>query len=184
MATAMLERTRGEIGLHEWTLFESALGWMALSYADERLTGIAFGYATPLDARAGLRHILLRSEPAGRLPGWVRSVQTRLEKFAKGQPQDFSDVAIDTSHLTPLGKQIIDTCRQIPWGRTLSYKELAERVGRPGAARAVGNAMATNRYPLVVPCHRVVGAAGSLGGYSAPGGLTTKRALLALELAT
>lgn len=184
MATALLERTRGAKGLQEWTLFETALGWMALSYAEDRLSGIAFGYATPLDARAGLRYVTLRSEPASRLPGWVRSVQSRLVNFAKGKAQDFSDVAIDTSHLTPLGQQIIDTCRQIPWGQTLSYKQLAERVGRPGAARAVGNAMATNRYPLLVPCHRVVGAAGSLGGYSAPGGLTTKRALLALERAT
>lgn len=178
-----LKRLQGK-GEHDWTLFESALGWMVLSFTKECLTGISFGFSTPREACAGLRHHQLSSEPATSVPRWVRSVQARLEKFALGHPQDFSDVAIDTSHLTPLGLSIIEACRQIPWGGTLSYKQLAVRVGRPGAARSVGNAMACNRYPLIVPCHRVVGAAGSLGGYSAPGGLSTKRALLALEQVT
>src|SRR5690606_20339117 len=154
----------------------SRLGWMAISFNDERLSGVAFGYQSPFDARGGLRHRYLDDEPATRLPAWVRSVQGRPKKLAAGEPQDFSDVAIDTSHLTPLGLQILEGCRQISWGSTRSYKQLAQRVGRPGAARAVGNVMATNRYPLIVPCHRVVGSAGSLGGYSAPGGLDTKRA--------
>jgi methylated-DNA-[protein]-cysteine S-methyltransferase len=187
MASLLAERKEGRRESrteHGWTVFESALGWMAVSFREECLTGVAFGYNSPLEACRGFRHHCLASEPASSTPRWLQSVQARLEKFADGRRQDFRDVNLDTSHLTPLGLSIIEECRQIPWGSTLSYKQLAERVGRPGAARAVGNAMACNRYPLIVPCHRVVGAAGSLGGYSAPGGLSTKRSLLALEQVT
>lgn len=189
MASLLAERRGGSQGLlsrgeHQWIVFDSALGWMALSFHNQKVTGVAFGYHSPMEAVQGLRHHPLSSEPVGSLPRWIRSLQSRLEKMAQGRRQDFTDVPIDTSHLTPLGLGILEECRQIPWGGTLSYKELAERVGRPGAARAVGNVMACNRYPLIVPCHRVVGAGGSLGGYSAPGGLSTKRALLALEQVT
>ncbi|MEX1224432.1 MAG: MGMT family protein, partial [Pirellulales bacterium] len=72
-------------------------------------------------------------------------------------------------------------CRRIPIGQTMSYAELAAVAGSPGAARAVGNIMAGNRVPIIVPCHRVVGSGGSLGGYSSSGGLRTKRRLLSLE---
>ena len=78
---------------------------------------------------------------------------------------------------------MIHQCRLIPYGQVLTYGELAERAGSPRAARAVGNVMRTNRFPLIVPCHRVVGAAGALGGYSAPTGLKMKRRLLRLEAA-
>jgi methylated-DNA-[protein]-cysteine S-methyltransferase len=70
--------------------------------------------------------------------------------------------------------------RQVPYGETVSYGELAEMAGRPGAARAVGNAMSRNPLPIVVPCHRVVAAGGRIGGYG-PSGIPTKRFLLALE---
>ena len=72
-------------------------------------------------------------------------------------------------------------CRRIPYGRTMSYAELAAKAGSPNAARAVGNCMAGNRIPLIVPCHRVVCSDGRLGSYSAPGGTRMKRRLLDLE---
>lgn len=174
-------RGRSEVATFEWALFETRLGWMAIAWRDQLLAGITFGHSTPHAARESLVDADYAPEPAQRLPEWVRRLRNRLEKVAEGTPHDFSDVELDVSHLTPLGQQITAACRAIPWGGTLSYKQLAERVGRPGAARAVGNVMASNRFPLVVPCHRVVGTAGGLGGFSAPGGIETKRTLLSRE---
>ena len=78
----------------------------------------------------------------------------------------FDDLEIDDGHLTGFGRKVIAACRQIAWGETLTYGELARRAGRPGAARAVGSVMARNRVPLIVPCHRVVPAA--VGNASMP----------------
>ena len=82
--------------------------------------------------------------------------------------------------MTPFQKQVIRTCREIPYGETLTYGELAVKAGSPGGARAVGTTMRTNRFPIIVPCHRVVGANG-LGGFSASQGVQTKRRLLEIE---
>jgi methylated-DNA-[protein]-cysteine S-methyltransferase len=88
---------------------------------------------------------------------------------------------LDLDGHTAFQRRVIRCCRQIPWGATRSYAELAARAGSPRAARAVGAVMAANRFPLIVPCHRVIGARGSLGGYSAPTGLVMKSRLLARE---
>jgi methylated-DNA-[protein]-cysteine S-methyltransferase len=101
--------------------------------------------------------------------------------YAAGGVVDFSDVGLDLEYQTPLGRRIIAACRAIPRGEVRTYGEIAAECGSPGAARAVGSVMAKNRHPLIVPCHRVVGAGGGLGGYSAPEGLRMKRRLLAME---
>ncbi len=105
----------------------------------------------------------------------------RLQAYFRGEADDFLDVEVDVRGLTPFARRVIDACRRIPLGQTMSYAALAAVAGSPGAARAVGNIMAGNRVPIIVPCHRVVGSGGSLGGYSSSGGLGTKRRLLSLE---
>jgi methylated-DNA-[protein]-cysteine S-methyltransferase len=114
-------------------------------------------------------------------PGWVRELVDDLQRFAAGEEVEFADVRVALDHLTPFARRIVAACRRIGWGRVSSYGELAARCGSPGAARAVGSVMAKNRYPLVVPCHRVLASGGGLGGYSAPEGLQMKRRLLAME---
>jgi O-6-methylguanine DNA methyltransferase len=108
---------------------------------------------------------------------------SRLRAYCDGQSDDFLDVPLDLNDLTDFQRRVSLACRQIPWGQTCTYGELASRIGSPGAARAVGSVMARNRLPIVIPCHRVLGAGRRLGGYSAPGGLDTKRRLLSLESA-
>jgi methylated-DNA-[protein]-cysteine S-methyltransferase len=105
----------------------------------------------------------------------------RLSAYAEGRADTFLDVSLDLSHLTDFQREVVTLCRHIGYGKTLSYAELAARAGSPRAARAVGNVMRTNRFPLLVPCHRVVGSAGALGGYSAPDGLRMKERLLRME---
>ncbi|MBP89708.1 MAG: cysteine methyltransferase [Planctomycetaceae bacterium] len=107
----------------------------------------------------------------------------RLQTYAAGnRDDDFQDVTLDVSHMTAFQQAVTECCRRIPIGETRSYGELAEVAGHPGAARAVGRVMATNRFPLIVPCHRVVAAGGAIGGFSAPNGIAMKQRLLRPEL--
>jgi methylated-DNA-[protein]-cysteine S-methyltransferase len=88
---------------------------------------------------------------------------------------------LDWSGISEFHQTVLRACYRIPAGQTISYGTLAARAGNPKAARAVGGAMAKNRWPIIIPCHRVVGAQGQLTGYSGTGGLATKQQLLSLE---
>lgn len=94
---------------------------------------------------------------------------------------DWDMERLDWSGVSDFHQRVLRACYQIPAGQTLSYGALASRVGSPGAARAVGGAMARNRWPILIPCHRVLASSGHLTGYSGTGGVETKRWLLALE---
>ncbi|TWU33028.1 methylated-DNA--[protein]-cysteine S-methyltransferase [Novipirellula artificiosorum] len=101
--------------------------------------------------------------------------------FFAGHAEDFAWVRIDSLGWTPFADKVYRKCREIKPGSTMTYKQLAQRAGNERASRAVGSAMARNRVPIVIPCHRVVSSSGGLSGFSAPGGLETKRLLLELE---
>ena len=172
------------------TAIETELNWLAIAVTGDTLLGVVFGYATRKEAENALRRALKQTDgnlefiveqDTRRQNGLLADLAERLERYAAGEPVDFSDVRVDESHLTPFGKRIVAACRRIGWGSRRSYGELAVECGSAGAARAVGQVMAKNRFPLVVPCHRVLGAGGSLGGFSAPEGLRMKRRLLDLE---
>jgi methylated-DNA-[protein]-cysteine S-methyltransferase len=98
-----------------------------------------------------------------------------------GETADFAEIPLDDTGLSETERAIYAALRLVERGATVSYGDLAQRIGKPGAARAVGVAMARNRWPIVVPCHRVLATDGTLGGFSAPSGVATKRKLLALE---
>lgn len=170
-------RTQSNRGPHV-TTFESSLGWMAVAWLDERLARLTFGHSSPQSAASQLAVHELPTDATVSMRRLIR----RLQAFADGKrDDDFLDVPLLVSAMTSFQQAVIDQCRRIPIGETLSYKGLATAAGHPGAARAVGRVMATNRFPLVVPCHRVLAASGALGGFSAPQGIAMKRRLLALE---
>lgn len=112
--------------------------------------------------------------------GWSW-LQQGLEDFFAGMEQPFPWQSLYLERRTSFQQKVLHACRQIPRGETRSYQELAEKVGSPKAARAVGQVMASNCFPLFIPCHRVVATGSKLGGFSAPGGVDTKRQLLAWE---
>ncbi len=159
-------------------VFPTRLGWIALVGCGNVVRNLGLG-RLPRAAIAALSPDLLQTAEE---KGWNRSLVRRLATYAEGEVDDFRDVAIDPGPQTEFRRLVIDHCRQIPPGLTLTYGQLAARAGRPRAARAVGCCMASNRIPLIVPCHRVVGADGGLRGYSANGGLRLKQSLLDLEL--
>ncbi len=159
-------------------IFPSELGWMGLVGSPRGVRYLTFGHSSAQRAANRLAESLGCDTKTG---VWRPDLVARLQAFARGAADDFADVPVDLPHLTPFQQSVVRACRQIPPGETQTYAQLAAAAGRPAAARAVGNCMAANPVPLIVPCHRVVPSSGGLGGYSAPGGIRTKRRLLEKE---
>ncbi len=167
------------IDTRDWVdTFETPLGWMAIVGGCDVLKMVTFGFASEHEA---LRTVEQRWPGEPQLDRWNEPLAERLQAYAEGSVDDFRDVRLDLAHLTAFGRRVVRECRQIDWGQTTTYGELAERAGAPRAARAVGNVMRTNRFALVVPCHRVLAAGGGLGGYSSIDGVGMKQRLLELE---
>ena len=116
-------------------------------------------------------------------PPWVAALIADIQHYLAGEKIDFSAVQVDLRNLEPFRRQLYVALRAIGFGATVTYGELARRIGapEPEGARDVGAAMGANPMPIVIPCHRVLAAGGKLGGFSAPGGTVTKQRLLALE---
>ena len=158
-------------------VFPTDLGWMAAVVRGNALCRLTFGHRSAAEASAALGKRAKDLDSGKADPKLV----ARLQAFAKGKPSALDEVAIADDAFSPFQRKVLAACRAIPYGQTRTYAELAAAAGSPGAARAVGRAMATNPLPLVVPCHRVVATGGELRGYSALGGLATKRRLLDME---
>ncbi len=159
-------------------LNDSPLGMLAVAVSERGLVQVAFGlsdagaFADRVQARWGVTPQVDETRTAG----WL----THLREYLHGARRTF-DLPVDWSVLRPFQRQVLQATFAIPYGETRTYGQIAAAIGRPRAARAVGRAEATNPMPLVIPCHRVVAADGSLGGYGGAGGLQTKAWLLALE---
>ncbi len=167
---------------HNMYVFQSDIGWMALTWNGELLTRLAFGHPSAASAIASLEadHGFVTNIPSS-VPAWIRNLASRLQSYAAGHDEKFDDVPLDLTHLSAFQSRVVRSCRRIARGNVRTYGELATAAGSTGAARAVGSVMAKNRYPIIVPCHRVVGAGGCLGGFSARDGVSMKRRMLDLE---
>ena len=114
-------------------------------------------------------------------PVAIAEIAERIRKHLQGEAQDFSDIQVDLEGFGGFTQQVLAACRNIPAGRTLSYSGLARLIQRPKAARAVGQALARNPVPVIIPCHRVLTLDGGGGGFSASGGVETKRCFTACQ---
>lgn len=159
-------------------VFPSSLGWMAAQWNGTLLARCAFGYRTPRQAARALHACC---DEDSELNPAQNDLVRRLQAFADGSPDSFQDVELDLTGYSTFQHLVTGLCRLIPFGSTRTYGQLAAQAGSSGAARAVGSVMAANRFPLIVPCHRVVPANGSLGGFSAPEGPVMKQRLLDRE---
>jgi methylated-DNA-[protein]-cysteine S-methyltransferase len=120
------------------------------------------------------------SEEITHAPPLLEAAIMQISEYLGGKRMDF-DLPIDWSMMTPFQEQVLRATDSIPYGGVSTYSEIAQKVGKPGAARAVGSAEAANPIPIVIPCHRVIGSDGKLHGYGGRGGITTKAWLLKLE---
>lgn len=164
-----------------YRLFETAHGvagiaWHAGGVVSFRLPASS-GDATE---RALLRHLPNAIPDAP--PPEVTATIAAAQRYFDGEQMDFSSVPLDLGAQQPFFAQVYKTVRRLGWGQTTTYGAVAKELGAgPEAARAVGQAMASNPIPLIIPCHRVLAAGGKVGGFSAPGGSTSKLKMLAME---
>ena len=163
-----------------FALFETPIGCCGIVWGEGAIVGLQLPEARDLDTRARL----LRRFPDAReapLPSHARRAIDGILALLRGEPSDLTAVPLELENLPPFDRRVYEVTRAIPPGATLTYGEIAARLGAPGEARAVGHALKHNPLAILVPCHRVLAAGGKLGGFSATGGLTTKRRLLGIE---
>jgi methylated-DNA-[protein]-cysteine S-methyltransferase len=162
-----------------YTLFDTALGRCAIAWSERGIARIQFPDVSDAKAvrRMAMDDELTLAEPP---PVIARAIE-QLRRHLAGDPQDFRDLPLDLGNVAGFHLRVYQGACMVPAGRTISYGELASRIGAPGAARAVGQALGKNPLPIVVPCHRVLAANGKVGGFSAYGGVDTKRRILAVE---
>jgi len=160
--------------------FHTPLGWMCLVGDGRTVARLVFGHRTSVAAVRGLGEPWRSRSVEG--DGECGSdLRERLERYALGKPAAFDDVVVELGDATDFARRVWLACRAIPYGETRSYGQVAVAASSPRAARAVGNCMAANRIPLIIPCHRVVASGGGIGGFSAPGADRMKRRLLDME---
>ncbi|NUS17199.1 MAG: methylated-DNA--[protein]-cysteine S-methyltransferase [Streptomyces sp.] len=162
-----------------WTVYEAPVGPLLLMATEQGLALVAFRAGPETAARAvaaaGRRLGCTPVEDAARLA----PVAEQLDAYFAGELKEF-DLPLDWSLVTGFQRRVLrELAEAVPYGATVGYQDLADRIGEPDAARAVGGAMGANPLPVVVPCHRVVESGGGIGGFG--GGLEIKRSLLALE---
>ncbi len=167
-----------------WTLFDTAIGPCGVAWTDAGLTWVQL---PEHDRKATRGRLLAKTASAEGIasakatPPWVKDAIARVREHLGGKPQELGRIPLDVSGLSDFTAKVFRAAQAVPAGRTTTYGELATTVGSPGASRAVGRAMATNPWPVIVPCHRVVAAGGGAGGFSAYGGVLTKERILKVE---
>ena len=167
--------------VHHYHVFDTASGHAAIAWNAAGISAFRLPAPSPDAAERSLLRRLpqaVRADP----PSPVSEIIAAARRYFAGERTDFSRVPIDLGEQEPLFTQIYTAVRQLGWGETTTYGAVAKAVGAgPEVARDVGRAMAMNPLPLIIPCHRVLGAGGKVGGFSAPGGADSKVRMLAIE---
>ena len=158
-------------------IFETKLGLATIAWGDDGVT--RFNLPGPKETATNRLGGATPAEP----PPHIAAIIEQAKRYFAGERIDFDAIGLDLSRVDPFRRSIYDALRKVGFGETVTYGELAKRVGanEPQAAQDVGVAMARNPVPLSIPCHRVLAAGGKLGGFSAPGRTETKQKMLALE---
>lgn len=163
-----------------YALFDTAIGAAGLAWGDAGLVAV---HLPELDAETA-RHGFLRRFPEAveaTAPPELRATLAGIQALLRGEKADLTDAPLDLSRTPEFHARVYEIARAIPPGETLTYGEIAARLGDKLLARDVGQALGKNPWPIVVPCHRVTAAGGKPGGFSARGGVNTKLKLLAIE---
>jgi methylated-DNA-[protein]-cysteine S-methyltransferase len=163
-----------------FTLFDTTIGRCGIAWGERGILAVQLPEADEHKTRTRLT----RKCPAAHEsppPPAVRHAIDGIVALLRGEATDLTAVVLDMEALPPFNRDVYAIARTIPPGATLTYGEIAARLGAPDQAREVGQALGQNPIPVIVPCHRVVAAGRKAGGFSAPGGVTTKLRILAIE---
>jgi methylated-DNA-[protein]-cysteine S-methyltransferase len=165
----------------QYHVFETTMGFCAIAWSEAGIVR----FQLPVRSAEAADRLMHRRAPGAEPetpPEDVATVVATAKRYFDGEETDFSRVRLDLAGEDAFFTQIYAALRRVGWGRTTSYGALAKEVGAGReAARDVGEAMAKNPAPLIIPCHRVLAAGGRIGGFSAPGGSRTKMRMLELE---
>ena len=164
-----------------YAIFETRSGFCGIAWSDNGITR----FQLPTGNAAATERLLLRrmsnaeaAKPTPEIAGVIEAVR----RYFEGSAADFSDLNLDLEGQDDFFKRIYALARRLSWGQTTTYGALAKEIDAdPRLARDVGQAMAKNPIPLIIPCHRVLAAGGKVGGFSAPGGAASKVRMLELE---
>lgn len=162
-------------------IFRTAHGYVALAWREDKVVALRLPDG---DAQASERALRRRVPDAvlTKPTGAIAKVVAAIKRYFDGAHEDFRNVAVDLGRQEPFFTRVYDHVRALGWGEVSSYGEVARALNAtPEAARSVGQAMARNPIPLIIPCHRVLAAGGRIGGFSAPGGSDSKTRMLELE---
>ena len=167
--------------MHHYLIFETASGFCGMAWNSVGITR----FQLPARSADATERNLLRRLPgaeSGTPPPEVAAAVAAVKRYFDGEKIDFSGFQLDLNEQDGFFRQIYDAARRLGWGDTTTYGALARELGGgPETARDVGEAMAKNPVPLIIPCHRVLAAGGKIGGFSAPGGSAAKTRMLELE---
>ncbi|MCT8971274.1 methylated-DNA--[protein]-cysteine S-methyltransferase [Microbaculum sp. A6E488] len=163
-----------------FALFETAIGPCAIAWSESGISGVQLSEASMEATRTRMQRrfpAVVETAP----PPSVQDAIDRIAALMAGKPSDLTTITLDLEGIPAFNRRVYEVTRGIPPGSTLTYGEIAERIGEPGAAQSVGQAEGANPFPIIVPCHRVLAAGGKVGGFSAHGGIAVKRKMLAIE---
>ena len=160
-----------------YCVFDTPIGLCGVAWSERGLTRLRL----PEASRSAIEKRLARSGHPDAPPPRIEQVIADVQCYLTGTHVDFSSVALDFTDVVPFHRQVYEAAREVAWGRTASYGDLARQIGSPGEAREVGQALGRNPVTIIVPCHRILTSGGRIGGFSAYGGTTTKERLLSLE---
>jgi len=162
-------------------LFETGIGPCGIAWNGAALAAVQLPESTPQGTLRRLLRYVGEEVPECEPPAFVRLAIVRIQALLSGAKDDLSDLPLAMEGVPPFHQRVYEVTRAIPPGEVLTYGEVARRVGEPGAARAVGQALGKNPFAPVIPCHRVLAAGGKSGGFSAEGGAQTKLRMLQIE---
>jgi len=163
------------------TVFDTFMGPVGFAWTPKGISQLDIGSATPEAAITSLQGRKPNLNVVRLVPAAAREVTRRIKVHLKGRPDRFTDVPVDLTGSSEFSRVVLRTLRRVKPGQVITYGELAKKCRRPGAARAIGRIMGANPVPLIIPCHRCLGASGKLTGFSASGGVFLKARMLHSE---
>jgi len=163
-----------------FTVFKTAIGWCGMVMKGRNVRRLFIGYSRQHQMKRHIKEAFRDAMEVHPSRG-MRAIIKKLERYCSGENVSLGSVPVDWSSLTAFQKKVLMAAVHIPYGSVDTYGGLARKIGSPRSARAVGNALAKNPFPFIVPCHRVIKDDGGLGGFSAAGGIGLKKRLLKME---
>ena len=166
----------------QFAVFETPIGPCAIAWAERAIVALQLPDGTAKKTRSRLRR---RWPGAAETlpPDWVADIIDKVRRLFNGEKIELDDVPLDLGASPEFHRRVYQVARTIPPGQTTTYGEIAKRLGVPHESREVGQALGSNPIAVIVPCHRVLGVEGRMGGFSANGGVATKRRMLEIEKA-